>query len=142
MPYMMDLCARAPRSVVHGDFVTRNLRVRSADHEHRLLAVDWETAGWGCPVSDLAQSPDPDSRSWARVDMDEYWSVVRGRWNDVDHATVLEWAVCATVVRCVSVVAWDAPLLLSDWPTDRIVNMAYYDDWLARATDAAGWGPA
>ena len=45
-----------PRSIVHGDFVVKNLRVRPSGTNLALLVFDWEMAGWGVPASDLAQS--------------------------------------------------------------------------------------
>ena len=72
--------------------------------------------------------------------MEAYWPVVRRHWADVDHATVLKWATFATVIRCVTVISWDAPFLLSEWPDDKLANMTLYDARLARAIEIAGWG--
>src|SRR6266498_961643 len=40
-------CDAAPRTLVHGDFARKNLRVRITPGGRELLALDWETAGWG-----------------------------------------------------------------------------------------------
>ncbi len=44
-----------PRTLVHGDFVTKNLRIQNAAAEPALLVFDWEMTGWGVPATDLAQ---------------------------------------------------------------------------------------
>jgi hypothetical protein len=47
-------CKLVPRTVVHGDFVPKNLRVRRGSAGIVLLPFDWENAGWGLPTIDLA----------------------------------------------------------------------------------------
>jgi hypothetical protein len=47
-------CKPVPRTVVHGDFVRKNLRVRTSLAGIVLLPFDWENAGWGLPTTDLA----------------------------------------------------------------------------------------
>jgi ABC-type multidrug transport system ATPase subunit len=50
-------CDAMPQTLVHGDFVAKNCRVREAGtRELELLAFDWETAGWGAPAADLASN--------------------------------------------------------------------------------------
>jgi hypothetical protein len=44
-----------PRTLVHGDFVGKNCRVRnSSNRDPELVVFDWEKAGWGVPAVDLA----------------------------------------------------------------------------------------
>ena len=47
-------CKSVPRTVVHGDFLRKNLRVRTGSAGIVLLPFDWENAGWGLPTTDLA----------------------------------------------------------------------------------------
>ena len=60
-----------PRSLVHGDFVIKNLRLRNGADEPTLLVYDWEMAGWGVPATDLAQSlgrcASPDLETYCSV---------------------------------------------------------------------------
>ena len=48
------VCAGMPRTLVHGDFIKRNLRVRPGPAGPRWCPIDWEFAGWGPPAVDLA----------------------------------------------------------------------------------------
>ena len=63
-----ELCARVPVTLVHGDLVEENLRVVLGPTGRRLVALDWEKAGAGCPLVDLV-----------RVDAGLYWRL-NGRW--------------------------------------------------------------
>jgi hypothetical protein len=49
-----DRCANMPRTLVHGDFVIKNVRVRALP-DVALLVFDWEAAAWGIPATDFAQ---------------------------------------------------------------------------------------
>jgi aminoglycoside phosphotransferase (APT) family kinase protein len=61
-PLITRTCSAFPRTIVHGDLVEENLRLLPVNDGHVLLALDWESAGWGVPAIDLA-----------RVDPDLYW---------------------------------------------------------------------
>ena len=39
--------------MVHGDFIAKNVRIQE-EAGPVLYAMDWEAAGWGAPVADLA----------------------------------------------------------------------------------------
>jgi len=49
-----EACEPVPRTIVHGDFVRKNVVVRTGPSGIVLLPFDWETAGWGLPTTDLA----------------------------------------------------------------------------------------
>src|SRR5207245_360841 len=40
-----EICRRAPRTLVHGDFNGKNIRVRSANGDATIVVFDWECAG-------------------------------------------------------------------------------------------------
>jgi ATP-binding cassette subfamily B protein len=46
------ICRSLPRTLVHGDLVAKNLRLRRHKRSRSLLALDWERAGWGVPAAD------------------------------------------------------------------------------------------
>src|SRR5437773_7163330 len=52
---LQEICDCMPPSLVHGDFVIKNVRVRATFSGLVLLPFDWEFAGWGVPATDLAQ---------------------------------------------------------------------------------------
>ncbi len=55
-PELQQRCAGFPPTIVHGDFVSKNVRIGSTAGGPALLVFDWEVAGWGIPATDLAQS--------------------------------------------------------------------------------------
>ena len=54
-PRIESICERFPRTLVHGDLVEENLRVTTRNGSRRLVALDWEKAGWGVPAVDLVR---------------------------------------------------------------------------------------
>jgi hypothetical protein len=69
-------CNRMPQTLVHGDLLVQNARVRRGAAGNSLMILDWEAAGWGIPAADLVQfvgkSLSPDLRT--------YYSVVCSSW--------------------------------------------------------------
>ena len=53
-PAIEELWARAPRCLVHGDFIAKNALIDECGAEPRIRVLDWEATGWGCPAEDLA----------------------------------------------------------------------------------------
>ncbi len=79
------LCDGMPRTLVHGDFVAKNIRVRREPEGLALLTFDWEVAGWGIAAADLVQF----GFGWLRSGLSVFASTVRRRWpnltvNDID----------------------------------------------------------
>jgi hypothetical protein len=46
-------CQRFPRTLVHGDFVTKNVRFRNGSGAEAVVPFDWENAGRGVPATDI-----------------------------------------------------------------------------------------
>jgi ATP-binding cassette subfamily B protein len=49
------ICADLPRTLVHGDLVGKNLRLRRDDAGPAVVAFDWEWSGFGVPAADVYQ---------------------------------------------------------------------------------------
>jgi aminoglycoside phosphotransferase (APT) family kinase protein len=58
-PQIEETCSVFPRTIVHGDLVEKNLRLKASSAGPRLVPLDWEKAGWGVPAVDLV-SVDPE----------------------------------------------------------------------------------
>jgi ATP-binding cassette, subfamily B, bacterial len=55
-PSVEAVCAHSPSTLVHGDFVPKNLRLRRTPADDiEVLALEWKTAGLGPPEVDLAR---------------------------------------------------------------------------------------
>ena len=83
-PVIAEACTALPRTLVHGDFVPKNVRVRSRDGQLQLLVFDWETAGMAPPAADIALLPGGDELLGA------YFVVIREVWPYLDLADVVQ----------------------------------------------------
>jgi aminoglycoside phosphotransferase (APT) family kinase protein len=125
-----------PRTLVHGDFVAKNIGVRPDDGRVVLLPFDWGQAGWGPPAVDLGASPPDLGGLTADVDVTGYWEVVRGHWPGVDRAAVHEWVSVGTLVRCVMAVAWEAASLRTAYVMESVARIGWYGDALGEVLEA------
>jgi Phosphotransferase enzyme family len=111
-------CLGLPRTLVHGDFVGSNVRVRAGTEGGMVLPFDWEHAGWGVPAADLARPAAPSTSFpatrpyWIRgapasPDLAIYAAVVRRRWPELDPRTVTRLARCGTAYRCLAALEWE-----------------------------------
>jgi len=134
-----DICDAAPRTLVHGDFNGKNIRLRSANGESTLLVFDWENAGWGVPAVDLAQLSVQSRRLAANPDLATYGSLVRERWPELPPAAWERLAYCGTVFRTLCALSWDMESLATDWAHQYVGNMHMYAEELENALERLGW---
>lgn len=111
-----------PSTLVHGDFVGKNVRVRTGDvtGAARLLALDWETSGYGSPAVDLEH-----------VDLEAYADAY-GRdaltASSLDHA-----ARSGRAFRLVLEIEWASRALDTPWPDATMHRyLPTYERWLDR----------
>ena len=135
-----EFCAGLPRTLVHGDFTGKNLRVRTGQAGVALLAFDWEYAGWGIPAPDLAPSALPGSRGFsANPNIVTYWSIVRDHWPRLDFQTMQQLANCGKAFRCLAAIDWGAELLAYEGVRWVVEEMRIYQTGLSDAIQAATW---
>ncbi len=91
-----------PRSLVHGDFVIKNLRIRDTTAGPALLVFDWEFAGWGVPATDLAQFID----RVASPDLSIYCSISRREHPHLDLHDIQAVAACGNLLRMIDQISW------------------------------------
>src|SRR5207247_1715631 len=132
------VCQDEPRTIVHGDFVIKNVRVRTTVGSTSFLVFDWENAGWGVPCTDLAQL----TARTVSPDLDSYASALRGSWPGVSGVRVRELAECGRFFRLLDEIGWESPLLTFG-PYRFVVKPAsrlrVYQVELHRALLAVGW---
>ena len=97
-PDIVACCHEVPWALVHGDFAGRNVRVRGSDASARLLAFDWEVAGWGMPAVDLRD-----------MDLELYHALVAPHWPQLRIETLRQAARVGDLLRgCLAAVHWEA----------------------------------
>jgi len=97
-----EIFAVMPRSLVHGDFVIKNLRIRDTTAGPALLVFDWEFAGWGVPATDLAQFID----RVASPDLSIYCSISRREHPHLDLHDIQAVAACGNLLRMIDQISW------------------------------------
>ncbi len=97
-----EICDVMPRTLVHGDFVNKNLRVRDTATGDVLLVFDWEFTGWGVPAADLAQLID----RVASPDLNLYCSILNREYSHVHLRDVQAVAACGNLLRLVDQMSW------------------------------------
>jgi ABC-type multidrug transport system ATPase subunit len=129
-----QFCRDIPKTMVHGDFVGKNVRLRGGSE---ILPFDWEHAGIGVPAVDLAQARDPSTTFLANPDLSEYW--ITTEWTDLGYETLQQLATYGTVFRCLAALRWESHTLASEWVEWPVKNLVLYEGELAEAVRASGW---
>jgi aminoglycoside phosphotransferase (APT) family kinase protein len=100
------ICNSVPRTMVHGDFRGKNMRVRTHHSGTVLLPFDWETAGWGLPTIDLAWLVDDGAAVSSGRAMDIYRSTISQLWPELAVHDIGVLAHLGTVFRLLDAVNW------------------------------------
>src|SRR6516164_9681748 len=137
-------CAGLPETVVHGDFRPKNVRIRTGAGGPTLYALDWELAGWGIPVVDLA--PGRGAAGILQIDPGIYADELRGHGPSLDGEAIERLSLIGFMLRRLAAIDWESlslhfqdPRYLSD-PTASIQvahqelarGLARAESWLRR----------
>ena len=128
----VELAASAWRpTFVHGDFVSKNLRVRPTDQA--LLAFDWEQAGWGVPAVDLVEFR--LGRAGAGL---AAYAAAASRGGAASPGEAERMADVGTLLWVLTVLSAESRSLAGAWAPRAIDKIAVYHDWLDDAMHALG----
>jgi len=147
---LADFCDTLPETLVHGDFVSRNLRIMRKGRSSGLAIFDWETGGLGVQAPDLAQLLEPQRAELALLHrskrfyrfsanpcLDTYRSELAAAGTELEAEGVEHAAAIGNVFRCVASIDWICMEATADWcPTD---DLRVYSGWLGEAMQLAGW---
>ncbi len=102
-------CSGVPRTLVHGDFVPKNVRVLGAGDDAHLLVIDWEMAGAAPPAADIAMIP--GGRTGRRA----YFELLRKAcrslaWEDVERLNRI-----GEIFRLLHAVQWQSRSFKHAW---------------------------
>jgi hypothetical protein len=121
------MCDALPRTLVHGDFVDRNLRLKS----DAIVAFDWEVSGWGVPAPDVyefAVNATPD-------DLSTYGSAIAEYVRGVDHDELQALLIMGKGFRLLASVDWASRHLVHPWPERGMPALRMYaqplQEWAA-----------
>jgi hypothetical protein len=131
-------CAAAPRTLVHGDLSSKNLRLRRCDAGVQMVAMDWETAGWGPPAADipywptrLQRPPKPGKppRWNGTVPLNIYAASAARLWEGAGPGDLERVARIGNVFRAVAGARWTAEQLRAGGGMKRL---GFYVEFLPR----------
>ena len=131
-----EICAVMPRTLVHGDFVAKNVRVRTGSASRTLLVFDWEFAGWGVPAADLAQFGEPEHL--VNPDLGIYCSVLKRVEPRLSLGEIQAVAACGSLFRLVDVTGWAIGYLRfgsRDHLVKTVETLRSYEPALAKALE-------
>jgi len=130
-------CEGVPRTLVHGDFVLKNLRIQPDAISPALLVFDWEMAGWGVPAADLAEV-----QHCATPDLDVYCSVLRQDFPQLDARDIRRLANYGNLLRVMDKIFWETLALEGDsylFLVRPLRTLMKYEPQLAAARRAVHW---
>jgi hypothetical protein len=122
-------CERVPKTLVHGDLKSKNLRVRELGSTPVLFALDWEVAGWATPAVDLHFVDE----------LELYLNAVRSTWPCLSIEDLWRLRNCGRLFRLAASVYWEAAGLEHDWLDRTMRRFALYSLRLNELILAAGW---
>jgi aminoglycoside phosphotransferase (APT) family kinase protein len=119
------LCEGLPWTLVHGDFIGKNLRLRQDNGRMALLTFDWGEAGWGTPATDIMQ-----------VDTTAYWQMARDNWPWLNGKVIERSAKAGKIFFCLDAIYWELSGLKYEG-SGSLSSLGIYESWLADALQAA-----
>ena len=123
------LCEGIATTLVHGDFVRKNVAVRTENTGIVLLPFDWEHSGWAVPAADLAH-----------VDLATYWSTVRAHWPNLDKAALERLANAGKIFQLLNAFEWESYKIDTQRPNLATQNYALYRTRMAHAIEESALG--
>ena len=104
------------------------MHVRERDGRRIICAFDWESAGWGVPVLDLAHE-----------DIAEYWPRVRAYWPNMTMGILEEAVVLGRILWVLKAIPGEKSSLGSPWANMVIDKLGYYYDEMKASFEELGW---
>jgi aminoglycoside phosphotransferase (APT) family kinase protein len=118
-------------SLVHGDFIEKNIRVSGSSGSPRIFAFDWEFAGISSPIEDMGE-----------LNPSLYRNAARGTPSRPSLALIEHSVRLGTMLRSVAWIQATAAGLVQPWVDEPIEALRWLHDDLVRAGSEAGiWQP-
>jgi hypothetical protein len=134
-----SLCLQMPRTVSHGDFVAKNMRLHHNQQGITVYVFDWETTGWGSPAIDLAQIPQAFTRFSAKVHIDTYTAIIRRHWINLKLDTLSRIVHLGTLFRLLMCIEWMTLYLKYSYLERPMRKLEYYESKLDNIVKSARW---
>jgi ABC-type multidrug transport system ATPase subunit len=134
---VVAICSDLPRTLVHGDLVARNLRLRRDGTGAGIVAFDWECAGFGVPAADVYTL----ACEATRKDLSHYRSTICEYTRGLDADELQALLLVGHGFRLLASVDWVTPHLRYPYPEHGTATLRRYEpplrEWSARLAAAA-----
>ena len=137
-PLIVEFLGQLPETLVHGDFVPKNLRMRGMGSQRHLVALDWETAGIATPAADLAELAQQFGVR-REEEVRSYRESSGNLWQGFSLQTLERAAQFGTLLRLLASVDWMSYSLAYPWPQKPIRKLQSYEEYLSEIFDQLGW---
>jgi hypothetical protein len=128
---LLKFCEGIPATLAHGDFRPKNVHVKQSQTGDVLYALDWEMAGWGNPVVDLA--PSRGFSSEPQVDMAIYISMMQEVWPGLDISSLRYFVQVGCIFRRLAAIYWSGLEMSARWVEGPIRDMDIFHKELSYA---------
>ena len=132
---MNAYCLTFPRTLVHGDLLCQNMRIRSNGQVSVAVLFDWERSGWGIPALDLTRF----LGSRLNPDLRAYLSVLQSYQISMDAKGIRRLAYVGEIFRWLDAVRWETENLQWEWIDGPMHRMRIYKQWMDDISRAAPW---
>jgi hypothetical protein len=130
-PKLLKVCQDIPQTLAHGDFQPRNIHVKQEPTGTALYVMDWEMAGWGIPLVDIA--PSRGFSIDVQVDLPIYLPIVQEFWRGLDMPTLQYYVHVGSIFRRLAAIYWSSLGLSYRWIEEPIQSIDIYYKELAHA---------
>jgi len=113
---------RFPPVLAHGDFTSKNVLVSTPSSGRRLSVMDWGTAGWGVPASDVAAT-----------DFASYGRTIGASWGRMSSTKWRALGAMGTILRLILWIDGESNALSSPWVERPVRKLEYCRSGLADA---------
>ena len=128
---LLKFCEGVPATLAHGDFRPKNVHIKQTQIGDVLYVMDWEMAGWGDPLVDLA--PSRGLSSEPQVDMPIYISIMQEVWPGLDISTLRYFVQVGCIFRRLAAIYWSSLEMSVRWVDGPIRDMDIFHKELSHA---------
>ena len=122
---------RRPKSVIHGEFYASNVLIEENATGVQVCPIDWETAGWGPALIDLA------ALVAGRWDEEQRSAMVRAYWNGLNDAQRNSWGTKPVFQRTLIGCRMHLAIQMLGRPTEWEPPAEHKQDWYRDASQLA-----
>lgn len=116
---VVTICDGLPRTLVHGDLLRKNLRLRRDDKGTAIVAFDWEWSGWAVPAVDIYML----ARGATREALLSYHSAISEYTDALDGDQIRSLLLVGNGFRLLSCVNWSSTHLPHAHPETGVAEL-------------------